>query len=84
MTTEANANANIMIQEFFMKEYEQLLQEHPELNELEDGSSQKDTSAPPTTSASTPQPRIRLINNSSANNTNGRPSSAARSEDGDD
>lgn len=68
-----------------MKEYEQQLQDKPELNELEDGSSsQKDTSAPPTASTGTPQPRIRLINNSSANNTNGGQSSAARSEDGDD
>lgn len=69
-----------------MKEFEQQLQEHPELSELEGGSgSQKDTSAPPTTSASTPQPRIKL-NLNSANNTNGGPSSAsaARSEDGDD
>lgn len=61
---------------------EQQLQEHPELGELEEGGSQKDMSAPPTTSAGTPQPRIRLINNSASNN-NGGPSSAARSEDGD-
>ncbi|KAF3769655.1 hypothetical protein M406DRAFT_96496 [Cryphonectria parasitica EP155] len=71
------------IQNFFTKEYEQLLQDNQDLNELEDSSSQKETSAPPTTSAGTPQPRIRLINNS-ANNTNGAASSAARSEDGDD
>ncbi|PSS00932.1 SNF2 family N-terminal domain-domain-containing protein [Coniella lustricola] len=72
------------IQDYFMKEYEKQIQETPELGELEDGSSsQKDTSAPPTASAGTPQPRIRLINNS-ANNANGGPSSAARSEDGDD
>lgn len=62
---------------------EQQLSEHSELSELEDGGSQKDTSAAPTTSASTPQPRIRL-NLNSASNTNGGPSSAARSEDGDD
>ncbi|KAJ4409673.1 transcriptional regulator [Gnomoniopsis sp. IMI 355080] len=73
----------ITIQNYFTKNMEQQLVEHPELSELEDGGSQKDTSVPPTTSASTPQPRIRL-NLNSASNTNGGPSSAARSEDGDD
>lgn len=84
-----------LLQQYFVKELEQELQEHPELNDLEDYGSQKDTSAPPTTTASTPQPRIKL-NLNSANNTNGGPSSAsaarssaarssaARSDDGDD
>ncbi|KAK7742068.1 transcriptional regulator [Cytospora paraplurivora] len=70
------------IEKFFIEECQKQLQEHPELNELEGASPPKDTSAAPTTSASTPQPRIKLINNS-ASNTNGA-SSAARSEDGDE
>ncbi|KAK7737697.1 transcriptional regulator [Diaporthe eres] len=69
------------IETYFLEEYQKQLQEHPELNELEDSSSQKDTSAAPTTN-STPQPRIKLTNNS-ASNTNGA-SSAARSEEGDE
>ncbi|KUI65287.1 Chromatin structure-remodeling complex subunit snf21 [Cytospora mali] len=70
------------IEKYFIEECQKQLQEHPELNELEGSSPQKDTSVAPTTSASTPQPRIKLINNS-ASNTNGA-NSAARSEDGDD
>ncbi|ROV99021.1 hypothetical protein VSDG_03668 [Cytospora chrysosperma] len=70
------------IENYFVEECQKQLQEHPELNELESSSPQKDTSVAPTTNASTPQPRIKLINNS-ASNTNGA-SSAARSEDGDD
>ena len=70
-------------QAFFSQKVAEELKAHPELNDLED-SSQKDTSAPPTTSAGTPQPssgptRIKLINNS-ANHANGA-SSAAQSDD---
>lgn len=71
-----------MVQKYFVEECQKQLQEHAELNELEGASPPKDTSAAPTTSAGTPQPRIKLINNS-ASNAN-RASSVARSEDGDD
>lgn len=65
-----------------MEEYHKQLSEHPELGDADGTASPKETSAPPMTSAGTPQPRIRL-NINSASNTNGV-GSAARSEDGDD
>jgi ATP-dependent helicase STH1/SNF2 len=50
------------MQEFFNTKYQEELDAHPELQELE-GGSVKTESAAPSASAGTPQPRIKLISN---------------------
>ena len=77
-------------QAFFNKQYQQELNDHPELVELDEraAGSTKEASAVPSTSTGTPQPasngptRIKLVNNSNGTNqVNGGASAAQSDED---